>query len=324
LLLIAAVAAAWVRLAARGVRVTRFLGAAAVEEHARLPVTVRVARGRVPLPGADVRGWSGGDPAPIGKGGTMTASVCFPRRGRHLLGPASVLVRDPLGLCGRAVASGADEVLVLPRIEPVRAVDMGGEAGILGSRTVHSSDAGATEVDSLRPLRPGTPASRIHWPTVARTAVLMERRLVSDGDHRPLIVVDPRRPSTADALDQAVRAAASLCVHLARRGGCALLLPGDRRPTRIDAELYGFPELHARLALLDADLGAPPLGRVAGAQVVVWVTATAAPAATLGQIRAPARYLVSPHALPGLRVWFTVAGCSAQRLEREAQASRAA
>jgi uncharacterized protein (DUF58 family) len=213
---------------------------------------------------------------------------------------------------------------VLPRIEPVRALEVGGEAGIFGSRTIHASDAGATEVDSLRPHRPGAPASRIHWPTVARTTILMERRLVSDGDLRPLIVVDPRRPSSADALDHAVRAAASLCVHLARRGGCALLLPGDRRPTRVDAELYGFSELHARLALLDADAGAPPVGLVAGSQVVVWVSAAAGPPATLAQLRAPARYLLSPHAVPGSRVCFTVAGCGAQRLGRQAHESRAA
>jgi uncharacterized protein (DUF58 family) len=323
LVLIAAAAGAWVRLAARGVRVTRSLGAVAVEEQAALPVTVRVSHGRTRLPCADVQGWPGAETAPLRKDGTITASARFARRGRHVLGPASVLISDPLALSRRAVASGTDEVLVLPRIESVRAVEMGGEAGIFGSRTIHTSDSGATEVDSLRPYRPGTSASRIHWPTVARTAILMERRLVSDGDHRPLIVVDPRRASSTDALDEAIRAAASLCVHLARRGGCALLLPGDRRPTRIDTELYGFSELHARLALLDVDAGAPPLGRVTGAQVVLWVTASATPAATFVQLRAPARYLVSPHALPGSRVLFTVAGCGAQLLERDARARAA-
>ena len=34
-----------------------------------------------------------------------------------------------------------------------------------------------------------------------------------------------------------MRAAASLCVHLARAGGCALLLPGDRRPTVLEPTL---------------------------------------------------------------------------------------
>ena len=48
----------------------------------------------------------------------------------------------------------------------------------------------AVDVDGLRPYRPGTPASRIHWPAVARGAGLIERRLQADGDSRPMIVLD--------------------------------------------------------------------------------------------------------------------------------------
>ena len=83
----------------------------------------------------------------------------------------------------------------------------------------------------------------------------MERRLRSDGDTRPLVVLDPRRPAREEDLDAAVRAAASLCVHLARAGGCALLLPGDRRPTVLESTLIGWPHLHVRLALVDDRAG---------------------------------------------------------------------
>ena len=88
----------------------------------------------------------------------------------------------------------------------------------------------------------------------------MERRLRSDGDTRPLVVLDPRRPAREEDLDAAVRAAASLCVHLARAGGCALLLPGDRRPTVLESTLIGWPHLHVRLALVDDRTG-PERGR---------------------------------------------------------------
>ena len=57
----------------------------------------------------------------------------------------------------------------------------------------------------------------------------MERKLISEADSRPLVVLDPRAPESPEALDAAVRAAASLTVHFAKRGGCGLLLPGDRR-----------------------------------------------------------------------------------------------
>ena len=57
----------------------------------------------------------------------------------------------------------------------------------------------------------------------------------------------------------AVRAAGSLCVHLARAGGCALLLPGRPPPGRDRPRPGGWPALHARLALVEA--GAAAAGR---------------------------------------------------------------
>jgi uncharacterized protein (DUF58 family) len=320
LLLMASAAAVWVLVSTAGVRLERFLASAAVEEGAPLEVSVSVACGRVAPPTALVRIWPGAEARPIPRrgAGMLATAVRFPSRGRRPLGPASVLVADPLGLCSRTVVSLPGEVLVLPRIEPVHFVERDGEAAFSGRRLTPARELGGTEVDSLQPHQAGTPASRIHWPTVARTRALMERRLVAEGERLPLIVVDPRDPTTPEALDQAVRAAASLCVHLARLGGCALLLPGDRRPASIDPGLSSFPGLHARLALLGAAAGAPPLGCVAGAGLVLWVTGAAGPCAALAQVRAPVRYLVSPHADSRWQISFSVAGCSARRLERGA------
>ena len=52
--------------------------------------------------------------------------------------------------------------------------------------------AAETEIDGLRPWREGSPASRIHWQSLARGAGLMERKLISEADSRPLVVIDPR------------------------------------------------------------------------------------------------------------------------------------
>ncbi|MBV9798112.1 MAG: DUF58 domain-containing protein [Solirubrobacterales bacterium] len=326
LLLTAIVAAVWVKSAARGLRLRRSVGATVVEEQTPLPITVRLSRGRLPLPSAELRVWPDGPPLPVPgpSQGKMTSAVRFPRRGRQLLGPASVVVGDPIGLCSRIVASAASEVLVLPRVEPIHLLEVEGEPAIFGRAPISAPDAGATEVDSLRPYRDGSPASRIHWPTVARTTTLMERRLVADGERTPWVLVDPRHPASADALDRAMRAAASLCVHLARRGGCALLLPGDRQPTRIGPTLSGFSESHARLALMVPEAGAPPVGRLTSLGAVLWVTAAAGMSTHFAQLRAPLRYLVSPHPRPGVPVQFTVAGCSGQRLESGAVRRRAA
>jgi uncharacterized protein (DUF58 family) len=326
LVLVAALAPAWVWLARREASITRRIAVAAVEEQAGLQVIVRVVRSRVRLPGAQVRAWPEGATLelPRARDARVSAVVRFPRRGRHRLGPASLHVADPLGLCAGKIDSEADAVIVLPRIEPVRSVSVGGEAVVLGRIGPSAADAEATEVDSLRPHQPTTPASRIHWPTVARTATLMERRLVADADQRPLVVVDPRDPSSPAALDQAVRAAASLCVHLAREGGCAVLLSGDRRPVLLDRELHGWPELHARLALLDAEDTAPPAADLARAEVVLWVTAAPAGSSAMARLRARVRFLVSPHPINSWPVEFTVAGCSGQRLARTGSERRAA
>ncbi len=103
---------------------------------------------------------------------------------------------------------------------------------------------------------------------------MVERRLVADADARPLVVLDPRDPPTPEALDSAVRAAASLAVYLARRaGGCSLLLPGDRRATSLQHDLRGWPALHARLALLEATDGGPNARRLERSGPVFWVSA---------------------------------------------------
>jgi uncharacterized protein (DUF58 family) len=163
----------------------------------------------------------------------------------------------------RAGRGPAAELLILPRTEAVnwRRDELGDR---LDSATAAASPEpfAATEVDGLRQYRPGAPASRIHWAALARGAGLLERRLRSDGDSGPLVVLDTRSAGAPDQLDAAVRAAASLALDLARRTGCELLLPGERRPFHLGPELAAWPAAHARLALIEGgpDAPAPSLG----------------------------------------------------------------
>ena len=158
----------------------------------------------------------------------MRINVRFARRGRRVLEPARLVIRDPLRLLSREIVhEDRNEVLVLPRVEPVTAPGGGGagagehggagiDAGVIGRRL--DASLAELEIDGLRPYREGAPASRIHWPSVARSGEMLERRLVAELDSAPLIVMDPSAPSGEEDLDKAVRAAASLCVHLARDG----------------------------------------------------------------------------------------------------------
>ena len=146
----------------------------------------------------------------------------------------------------------------LPRIEPVDVVgpasidgDGAGtaNAGEEGAASIREARAVEFEVDGLRPYRHGSPASRIHWPAVARSGEMHERRIVAGAEATPLVALDAEHPASEEALDRAVRAAASLCVHLASRTGCAVLLPGSHGPTMLDARLRSWPTLHARFAV---------------------------------------------------------------------------
>ncbi|HEX8121999.1 MAG TPA: DUF58 domain-containing protein [Solirubrobacteraceae bacterium] len=311
-------AAAWIALTARGVRVRRQLTARRVVEEEPLSVVLEVRSGRLPLSTGVVEDAFLAEPVPLAVGRReqrVRIVARFARRGRRALDPASVVLRDPMGLTERTVrARSGDEVLVLPRTEPVRAVGGGDDAG--ARRRGRPAMAAEVELDGVREHRTGTPASRIYWPALARGAGLMERRLRADSDSTPLIVLDARG-SSEEALDAAVRACASLAVALAQRGGCSVLLPGDRRATALDPTLAGWPHLHARLALVTLG-GRPSLSGVAGRSgLVVYVAARVPSRAPQALEHAPAagRVLVVPGAMAARRPAFTVAGCTGYAVE---------
>jgi uncharacterized protein (DUF58 family) len=275
------VAPAWVWITARGAQAHRILNVARIVEDEPLEASIEVRRGRLGLPGAEVvdpftgsRLQLAGPLSPIR--GARTASVRvvarFGRRGLHALAPPRLIVSDPLELARVQTESAAapQQLLVLPRTEPVRwlRTDRGRRFELPDGRAASEALA-AVNIDGLRPYRPGTPASRIHWPAVARGAGLIERRLQPDGDNRPLVVLDARNsssPAPVELLDAAVRAAASLVLEFARSGGCGLLLPGEQRATAIDRELSAWSAAYARLALVQGGAAsrAPALGPTAG------------------------------------------------------------
>jgi uncharacterized protein (DUF58 family) len=337
LLLLGVVAAVWVELAARGARLTRELGPHTVVEEQPYPLRVELRAGALPPPGGELIEPLLDRSLPIAGRWEqrLRIDVRFGRRGLRRLEPGVLAIRDPLRLHERRVSGGGGgEVLVLPRVEPVLApggdgadggvagAAGGGDLGISGRRL--DAATAELEIDGLRPYREGAPASRIHWPTVARTGTMMERRLVADLDAAPLIVLDASAPASEEALDKAVRAAASLCVHLAQEGGCALLLPGERRPVDVGHDLGAWSALHARLAVVQSG-GSPTGGALLPrAGSVLWVTGadlSRAPRA-LKNLPAAARFVVSPTPLPHGTPAFTVAGCTGQAVDRAGRAIR--
>lgn len=320
LALLAAGSIAWVEAAARGIRLGYRPGPTTIEEGEPYPLRLRLDWGRPPPPSGEISHPGLGRPLPIGPGAPrdLDAELRFPRWGPQEVEAPVLSIRDPLRLHQRQLRGGAGRrLLVLPRVEPVRAPADGdgaklgqgrGELGMVaGGRAAPAFDP---EVDGLRPWHPGSPASRIHWPSVARAGELLERNLVGGAGSAPLVVLDRSRPSDEEALVKAVRAAASLCIHLGRAGGCSLLLPGERRLLVVDRELRSWPRVHARLAQVDPKRLAPTYPPPE-ARTIFWV----APAGRLGG-RGGRRggYLVTPTAVPAGHPAFEVAGCRGYRL----------
>ena len=319
---------AWCRVAALGATLTREVDRRRVEEGR--PMSVRlVAGGRVGLPGGEIAEPLLALPAPLPCGRRRAAvrvQVRFARRGRRRLAPPTLILRDPLGVARRRVTSAAaQDVLVLPRIEPVQPLAGTPESDAATSRPPAHGVHGI-EPDGLRPYRPGAPASRIHWAALARGAGLLERRLSPEADVRPLVVLDAAGPVALQHLDCAVRAAASLCLELARTGGCSVLLPGERRPRRVGSDLGAWPAVWASLALVEAG-PAPAAGALTGRTgAVIYVAA-----------RLPARpqALVPPGSTPLLvapiaagspargRPVIEVAGCRGYLLGRRSRRAAA-
>ena len=327
LLLLGAGAAGWIGLGGVGAKLGREISVRSVVEDQPLQVKLSAKAGRIPLP----PGWIDEPllPEPVRlpacrRQARVRIEVTFGRRGRRRLPPPALVLRDPFGLAQRVIAGpSTDEILVLPRIYPVNLTAGGGDATPAHARASLLA-AAETEIDGLRPWREGSPASRIHWQSFARGAGLMERKLISEADSRPLVVIDPRAATSAEALDAAVRAASSLAVHFARKTGCSLLMPGDRRASVIEHDLLAWPALHVRMALMD-DRAGPSLAAAQNRRgLVIYVAARPVDRAPRGLGRTPGGCLVVvPGEIAGRRAILEVAGCHGYAAGRHSGAAAA-
>ena len=329
LLVVATVA--WVRLSARGVTVRRSGVPAQVTEGEAFEVIIDGVGGPLPLVGR-VEDEAVGSPVAIrvlrpGAGFSLRIPSAIQRRGRHRLGPPVLRVADPLGIASAELtAAGADSILVLPRVEPLGTAEADGGAAVghrgrgLGELAAGGERESSVEpeLDGVRPYRPGTKATRIYWPALARGAELAERHLVAAGDSAPLVALDPTETGSTDDLDRAVRAAASLIAHLMRLGSCELAIGATRERLGGGRDPRAWTNALAALAVVDGSEGRPRLAAADLRSPVVWVAASRRPRPPRGLAQG---WLVAPATATGggaggTPVDFTVAGCTGHRLAR--------
>jgi uncharacterized protein (DUF58 family) len=338
---------AWTWLAARGGRVERILAVRRIAEGETFEFALRV-RCR-PMPGiiGAVLEPLVAEPLALGPGtgsGTQRVTASIARRGLRRLEPPALLISDPFDLSPRTSppAGQVQELLVLPRIEPIRFPAPRGDGSTPGSSSFQRSPArdlaalAEVDIDGLRPYREGTSASRIQWAALARGAGLLERRLRAETDVRPLVVLDTRGAERPEELDIAVRAAASIALELAGHGGCALLLPGERHATTLDGTTgSAWAGAHARLALIEDVPGTPApylagVGARKGPTFYVAARRLQRLPAAVDAVARGSRVLVVPGRLEGRAASFEVAGCSGYELgarlalRRRAAGARAA
>lgn len=173
-------------------------------------------------------------------------------RGHHTLGPARLSVADSLGLVEvlRQFRS-TSTLVVLPAIIPLTRT-AGRTSSHTGTRGRAASPRSASDDATVRAYRRGDDVRRVHWRSSARLGELMVRH--EDLPHRPttVIVLDVRHDAhlgtgAASSFETAVRAAASVLVHLHSEGHDLQLIVGSRR---LDVTSQDTDALSAALAFL--------------------------------------------------------------------------
>lgn len=200
------------------------------------------------------------------------------RRGVYQVGPARLEVTDPFRLARRVRQVGTvDRLVVYPRVERLEGLPAahGRDPAVQLAQT-HRSRRGGEDFYTLREYVVGDDLRRVHWPSSAKRDQLMIRQLETPWRARALVFFDRRSSSyeNSGCFEQAVRAVASVVVHLGRAGFDTEVWLGGHSPM----DSRDFPATMEQLALvepasrLDLERAAIRISRSGGGGVLVLVT----------------------------------------------------
>lgn len=242
LLLAAALAYAWVRLAARPPHLRRAGTARELVEGGDVrvllelettsavpPPTVvaheragRLAERRVELRRIAPRTFAGG------------YRIEAVPRGRYAFEPTRLTIEDPFGLARTELAQGEPQALVVfPRLVRLETVFSEGGAHAQDGRRLLLRRPTGFELHSVREHVEGESLRSVHWPTTARRARLMVKELEDAPRDELVVLLDADATAIGgDAFDVAVRAAGSILrAYVDRTRRCALVINSAARET---------------------------------------------------------------------------------------------
>jgi uncharacterized protein (DUF58 family) len=239
---------AWPKLVARTVRVERHLDAGSPTVGEPFEETFRVSKSsRLPAPWVEVvdagnlPDYRPGRVLAVGRSAvSWRARGTYRRRGWVTFGPTEVVVREPFGLF-RAGARIPErhQVLVYPRVRDIPDLTMPASHHS-GLTQRHGQWAEyPPETGGVREYQPGDSFGRIHWPLSQRHQQLMSRTFEQPMTADLWVVLDldssvHRGAGEESTLEYAVSLAASISMHVVRRGRRVGLMANDARGTLLE------------------------------------------------------------------------------------------
>jgi uncharacterized protein (DUF58 family) len=179
------------------------------------------------------------------------------RRGAYRLEPPRIRAGDPFGLLEKEAAPAESlEVLVYPRVVPLRRLGLPLHHSSLDAVTARSSATDPTRTAALRDYRPDDPLRLIHWPSTARRGDLQVRVLEPSTSLRVTLVLDvrgfPHGFYRETLLEVAISAIASMAIYLHGQGHPTSVLVNTAAPLVLPAgtsvqHLEGILDALARL-----------------------------------------------------------------------------
>jgi uncharacterized protein (DUF58 family) len=265
LVIVVALAVAWVRITVRQPRVRRSWRHENVVERGEVRIELVLEREPgVPLPNVVAHeqvGRIGGREVELraGRRGFYSGSYRLydVPRGRHRFAPLRLSIADPFGLAETSLALDEQQSLVVfPRLTELGRLFFDGGAGAdLGRRLLLRRPVGF-DLHSVRDYQQGESLRRVHWPSTARRGSLMVKELEDSPRDEVAVLLDGDPAAVAGAspdssFDVAVRVAGSLLLAQVQRGRrCVLVLNTAGR--EMQAVSSDGPEWQRALELLAA------------------------------------------------------------------------